>query len=78
MLTPDEQTAWHAYVDEMEAKGLEVDLAPLFDVLLALEDSESGRVLADALGVGQVPLEDLAQRLTLQTRAIVQTGCVPD
>jgi beta-glucosidase-like glycosyl hydrolase len=78
MLTPAEQTAWDAYVAEMAAKGLEVDLAPLIDVLWDLDTSAGGKVIADALGVGTMPIEDLAQRLTLQTRQIVQTGQVPN
>ena len=74
MLTPAEQSAWDAYVAEMAHKGVDVDLTELMDVLLALEDSAPGRVIADALGVGTMPLTELAQRLTLQTRHIVQTG----
>lgn len=77
MLTPEEHTAWDAYVDEMAARGVEVDLNPLLDALLALDDTPEGQLMAAALGVGQVPLTDLAQRLTLQTRQIVQTGHVP-
>ena len=77
MLTPDEQTAWDAYVAEMEDKGIEVDLSPLIDVLLSLDEfSEAGRVIAATLRVGQVPITDLAQRLTLQTKHIVETGHV--
>jgi hypothetical protein len=77
MLTPDEETAWTAYVAAMKAKGLEVDLSPLLEALRTLNDTPRGQVLAATLGVGQVPLEELAQRLTLQTRTIVQTGRVP-
>jgi hypothetical protein len=77
MLTPTEQTAWNTYVAEMEAKGLDVDLSPLLGALRALDDTPSGQVLAATLGVGTMPLTDLAIRLTLQTRAIVQTGRVP-
>ena len=77
MLTPDEQTAWDAYVAEMAARGVEVDVSVLMDALLALDDSPQGQIIAEALGVGTVPLSDLAQRLTLQTRQIVQTGVVP-
>ena len=77
MLTPAEQTAWDAYVAEMDDRGVEVDLSDLIDVLLRLDDTEAGRIIADALGVGTVPITDLAQRLTLQTRQIVQTGHVP-
>lgn len=77
MLTPAEQTAWEAYVTEMAARDLDVDLTELLDVFRGLEDSEPGRVIADALGVGTMPLTELAQRLTLQTRHIVQTGHVP-
>jgi hypothetical protein len=78
MLTPDEQTAWTAYVAEMTAKGLEVDLSPLLGALRTLDDTDKGRILAQALGVGTMPLTDLAIRLTLQTRAIIQTGRVPE
>ena len=78
MLTPDEQTAWDAYVAEMAAKGLEVDLIELMNVLISLQGSPARRIIADALGVGRVPLYDLAVRLTLQTRQIVQTGRVPE
>jgi hypothetical protein len=78
MLTPDEQTAWTAYVDEMTAKGLAVDLSPLLGTLRTLDDTANGRVLAEALGLDTMPLEDLAKRLTLQTRAIIQTGRVPE
>ena len=74
MLTPDEQTVWDAYVAEMAAKGVEVDLGALMDALLALDDTPEGQLMAAALGVGTVPLTELAQRLTLQTRQIVQTG----
>ena len=77
MLTPIEQTAWDAYVAELEAKGLAVDLTPLIEALVALGDSAGGRVIAGTLGVGTMPLTDLAMRLTLQTRQIVQTGQVP-
>lgn len=78
MLSPEEQTAWRSYVEEMDARGLEVDLRDLLEVLRRLEDSPGGQVLAAALGVGTMPLADLAKRLTLQTRAIVETGRVPD
>lgn len=77
MLTPDEQTAWDAYVAEMAAKGVAVDLRDLLEALLALDETPTGQVMAQALGVGTVPLPELAQRLTLQTRQIVQTGVVP-
>jgi hypothetical protein len=77
MLRPDEQAAWDAYVAEMEGKGLDVDLSPLIDALLALDDTASGQVLAETLGVSAVPVTDLAKRLTLQTRTIVETGRVP-
>jgi hypothetical protein len=77
MLTPEEQTAWEAYVAEMAQRGVEVDLSDLLDVLRRLDASAAGQVIAAALGVGTMPLTDLAQRLTLQTRAIVQTGRVP-
>jgi len=77
MLTPAEQTAWDGYVAEMATRGTPVDLSDLLDVLRHLEDSPGGQVLAAALGVGTVPLTDLAMRLTLQTRAIVETGRVP-
>jgi hypothetical protein len=46
-------------------------------VLRHLEDAPAGHVLAAALGVGTMPLEDLARRLTLQTRTIIETGRVP-
>jgi len=78
MLSPAEQVTWDAYVDEMEAKGLEVDLSDLLDVLLRLDASPGGQVIAAALGVGTMPLHDLAMRLTLQTRQIMQTGQVPN
>jgi hypothetical protein len=77
MLTPTEQATWNAYVDDMEAKGVEVDLSDLEGVLLRLEETPAGQVIAAALGVGTMPLTDLAMRLTLQTRQIVQTGQVP-
>ena len=77
MLSPAEQTAWEAYVAEMAARGLEVDLAPLLDALLALDETPEGRVIAQAIGVGTMPLEELAQRLTLQTKRIVETGHMP-
>ena len=77
MLSPAEQTAWDAYVAEMARKGVEVDLSELIEALLGLDAYEHGQVIADALGVGTVPITELAQRLTLQTRAIVETGRVP-
>jgi hypothetical protein len=52
-------------------------VSDLIDVLLRLDESAAGQVIAAALGVGTAPLTDLARRLTLQTRAIVQTGRVP-
>jgi hypothetical protein len=78
MLTPDEHAAWQAYVAELDHKGVEVDLDTLIDVLLTLDTFAEGKVIAAALGVGTRPLTELAQRLTLQTRQIVQTGRVPD
>lgn len=77
MLTPEEHTAWDAYVAEMAARGVEVDLRDLLDALVALGDTPEGQLMADALGVGTVPLTELAQRLTLQTRRVVQTGHAP-
>ena len=77
MLTPAEQVTWKAYVDEMEAKGVAVDLSDLEGVLRRLEETPGGQVIAAALGVGTMPLTDLAMRLTLQTRQIVHTGQVP-
>ena len=77
MLTPAEQREWDAYVAELDHKGVEVDLETLIDVLLTLDTFAEGKVIAAALGVGTVPITELAQRLTLQTRAIVETGRVP-
>jgi hypothetical protein len=78
MLTPAEQTAWDAYVAEMAARGAEVDLTELIDVLRCLDAYEYGPRIADELQVGAVEVEDLAKRLTLQTVKIVQTGQVPN
>jgi hypothetical protein len=77
MLTPHEETQWYDYVETMAQRGLTVDVSELVDVLRHLEDAPAGHVLAAALGVGTMPLEDLARRLTLQTRTIIETGRVP-
>ena len=77
MLSPAEQREWDAYVAELDHKGVEVDIETLIDVLLTLETFAEGKVIAAALGVGTVPITELAQRLTLQTKRIVETGRVP-
>lgn len=78
MLTHAEEVAWDAYVADRWAQGLEVDLKPLKAALLGLQGSASGRIIADAVGVGTMPLTDLAKRLTLQFMRIITTGHVPE
>lgn len=77
MLTLDEAHAWNTYVAEMQDKGVTVDIRTLIETLRGLEASAPGQVIAHALGVGTMPITELAQRLTLQTKRIVETGRVP-